>query len=101
MGAGGLGTSKCLGVIKAVQPSWKWAVLSCVCAHVYAIVVCVCMQVCIVHTSLLYVGVCKPHMQCICPLQGLLLGSHWVLRGTVGAPILIKVPEPPALGGRA
>lgn len=80
-GRGGLGTSKCLGVIKAVQPSWKWAVLSCVCAHGCAVVVCVCVQVRIAHSSLLYVDVCKPHVQCVCPLQGPLLGSRWVLRG--------------------
>lgn len=80
-GGGGLGTSKCLGVIKAVQPSWKWAVLSCVCAHGCAVVVCVCVQVRVAHSSLLYVDVCKPHVQCVCPLQGPLLGSRWVLRG--------------------
>lgn len=96
-GGGGLGTSKCLGVIKAVQPSWKWAVLSCVCAHGCAVVVCVCVQVRIQLSA-----VCRC-VQAPCAVRVPTAGTPaWVslgAEGAMGVPMLIKVPEPSMLGG--
>lgn len=96
-GRGGLGTSKCLGVIKAVQPSWKWAVLSCVCAHGCAVVVCVCVQVRIQLSA-----VCRC-VQAPCAVRVPTAGTPaWVslgAEGAMGVPMLIKVPEPSMLGG--